>query len=43
VKISFEIERTRSRLLEMQSDDYLHSEHRQIDAAKLQENRYKAL
>ncbi|MEG0489602.1 MAG: cell division protein ZapE, partial [Acinetobacter sp.] len=29
-KLSFEIERTRSRLLEMQSDDYLQSEHRLI-------------
>ncbi|WP_347460313.1 cell division protein ZapE [Acinetobacter thermotolerans] len=29
-KLAFEIERTRSRLLEMQSDEYLHSEHRQI-------------
>lgn len=27
-KLAFEIERTRSRLLEMQSDEYLHSEHR---------------
>ena len=27
-KLSFEIQRTRSRLLEMQSDDYLHDEHR---------------
>ena len=33
-KLAFEIERTRSRLLEMQSDDYLHSEHRQIQVAK---------
>ena len=30
-KLAFEIERTRSRLLEMQSDEYLHSEHRQIE------------
>ncbi|SEM06322.1 MULTISPECIES: cell division protein ZapE [unclassified Acinetobacter] len=30
-KLAFEIERTRSRLLEMQSDDYLQSAHRQID------------
>ncbi len=30
-KMAFEIERTRSRLLEMQSDEYLHSEHRQIE------------
>ena len=30
-KLAFEIERTRSRLLEMQSDDYLHSEHRLIE------------
>lgn len=29
-KLAFEIERTRSRLLEMQSDDYLNSAHRQI-------------
>ncbi|WP_001999044.1 AFG1/ZapE family ATPase, partial [Acinetobacter baumannii] len=33
-KLAFEIERTRSRLLEMQSDEYLHSEHRHIDATK---------
>ncbi|WP_127491607.1 cell division protein ZapE [Acinetobacter calcoaceticus] len=33
-KLAFEIERTRSRLLEMQSDEYLHSEHRHIDEAK---------
>lgn len=33
-KLAFEIERTRSRLLEMQSDDYLHSEHRQIHGAQ---------
>lgn len=32
-KLAFEIERTRSRLLEMQSDEYLHSEHRQIGRA----------
>ena len=32
-KLAFEIERTRSRLLEMQSDEYLHSEHRQIHQA----------
>ncbi|UUS59722.1 MULTISPECIES: cell division protein ZapE [unclassified Acinetobacter] len=31
-KLAFEIERTRSRLLEMQSDDYLHTSHRQINA-----------
>ncbi|MEN3980035.1 cell division protein ZapE [Acinetobacter sp. CWB-B33] len=31
-KLAFEIERTRSRLLEMQSDDYLNSAHRQINA-----------
>ena len=31
-RLAFEIERTRSRLLEMQSDDYLQSAHRQIDA-----------
>lgn len=29
-KLAFEIERTRSRLLEMQSDEYLRQEHRQI-------------
>lgn len=29
-KLAFEIERTRSRLLEMQSDDYLQAEHRQV-------------
>ena len=33
-RLAFEIERTRSRLLEMQSDDYLHSEHRQIQVSK---------
>ncbi|MEO9300327.1 cell division protein ZapE [Acinetobacter pittii] len=33
-KLAFEIERTRSRLLEMQSDEYLHSEHRHIDDTK---------
>jgi len=32
-KLAFEIERTRSRLLEMQSDDYLNSEHRQIQGS----------
>ncbi|WP_180040246.1 cell division protein ZapE [Acinetobacter sp. YH12218] len=31
-KLAFEIERTRSRLLEMQSNDYLHTSHRQINA-----------
>lgn len=31
-KLAFEIERTRSRLLEMQSDEYLHAEHRQIQS-----------
>lgn len=31
-RLAFEIERTRSRLLEMQSDDYLNSSHRQIQA-----------
>ncbi|MCL6248131.1 cell division protein ZapE [Acinetobacter sp. ANC 4945] len=31
-KLAFEIERTRSRLLEMQSDEYLHTSHRQINA-----------
>ena len=30
-KLAFEIERTRSRLLEMQSDEYLQSAHRQIN------------
>ncbi|AWL29131.1 cell division protein ZapE [Acinetobacter defluvii] len=35
-KLAFEIERTRSRLLEMQSDDYLQSEHRQIQGKDLQ-------
>ncbi|WP_455549993.1 AFG1/ZapE family ATPase, partial [Acinetobacter harbinensis] len=29
-KMAFEIERTRSRLLEMQSDEYLNTEHKQI-------------
>ncbi|WOE31872.1 MULTISPECIES: cell division protein ZapE [unclassified Acinetobacter] len=33
-KLAFEIERTRSRLLEMQSDDYLHAAHRQIQATE---------
>ena len=33
-KLAFEIERTRSRLLEMQSDDYLHTSHRQINATE---------
>lgn len=33
-KLAFEIERTRSRLLEMQSDDYLNAEHRQIQATE---------
>ena len=33
-RLAFEIERTRSRLLEMQSDDYLQSAHRQLDAAE---------
>ncbi|WP_166168905.1 cell division protein ZapE [Acinetobacter sp. SA01] len=32
-KLAFEIERTRSRLLEMQSDDYLNSEHKQIQGS----------
>ncbi|MBU3848416.1 MAG: AFG1 family ATPase [Candidatus Acinetobacter avistercoris] len=32
-KLAFEIERTRSRLLEMQSDEYLQSAHLQIEAA----------
>ncbi|MGP4715171.1 cell division protein ZapE [Psychrobacter sp. T6-6] len=32
-KLAFEIERTRSRLLEMQSEDYLRMEHRVEDAA----------
>lgn len=35
-KLAFEIERTRSRLLEMQSDDYLQSEHRQIQGKDLE-------
>lgn len=35
-KMAFEIERTRSRLLEMQSDEYLQAEHRQITQAELQ-------
>ncbi|MEB3766758.1 cell division protein ZapE [Acinetobacter sp. MD2] len=30
-KLAFEIERTRSRLLEMQSDDYLNAAHRQVE------------
>ena len=34
-RLAFEIERTRSRLLEMQSDDYLNSAHRQIDKEEL--------
>ncbi|WP_445117064.1 cell division protein ZapE [Acinetobacter sp. WZC-1] len=33
-RLAFEIERTRSRLLEMQSDDYLQSAHRSSDVAK---------
>ncbi len=33
-KLAFEIERTRSRLLEMQSDEYLQSAHRQIDGTQ---------
>lgn len=36
-KLAFEIERTRSRLLEMQSDDYLNSAHRQIQATATSE------
>jgi cell division protein ZapE len=32
-KLAFEIERTRSRLLEMQSEDYLKMKHRVGDAA----------
>ena len=35
-KLAFEIERTRSRLSEMQSDEYLQSAHRQIQAKELQ-------
>ena len=31
-KLAFEIERTRSRLLEMQSDEYLQAEHRQVES-----------
>ena len=34
-KLAFEIERTRSRLLEMQSDEYLQAAHRQINASEL--------
>ena len=34
-KLAFEIERTRSRLLEMQSDEYLNAEHRQIQAPQI--------
>ncbi len=34
-KLAFEIERTRSRLLEMQSDEYLNAEHRQIHAPQI--------
>jgi cell division protein ZapE len=34
-KLAFEIERTRSRLLEMQSDEYLNAEHRQIQKEEL--------
>ena len=34
-RLAFEIERTRSRLLEMQSDDYLNAEHRQIQKEEL--------
>ncbi|MGF2259003.1 hypothetical protein ACHBZG_19420, partial [Acinetobacter baumannii] len=37
-KLAFEIERTRSRLLEMKSDEYLHSEHRHFDAIKTSES-----
>lgn len=33
-RLAFEIQRTRSRLLEMQSDDYLQSAHRQIDSTE---------
>ncbi len=36
-KLAFEIERTRSRLLEMQSDDYLNAEHRQIQATEAEQ------
>ncbi len=35
-KLAFEIERTRSRLLEMQSDEYLQAEHRMIQGKELQ-------
>lgn len=35
-KLAFEIERTRSRLLEMQSDEYLQAAHRQIKDSELQ-------
>ncbi len=38
-KLAFEIERTRSRLLEMQSDDYLNEAHRQIDKIASSEQR----
>ncbi|AOA57977.1 cell division protein ZapE [Acinetobacter larvae] len=34
-KLAFEIERTRSRLLEMQSDDYIQAEHRQSHNSEL--------
>ena len=36
-KLAFEIERTRSRLLEMQSDDYLNEEHRQIQTTEAEQ------
>jgi cell division protein ZapE len=35
-KLAFEIERTRSRLLEMQSDEYLNSAHRQIQKTEIE-------
>jgi cell division protein ZapE len=37
-KLAFEIERTRSRLLEMQSDDYLNAEHKLIQKTESQAN-----
>ena len=38
-KLAFEIERTRSRLLEMQSEDYLKLEHRlDVDSSELEQS-----
>lgn len=37
-KLAFEIERTRSRLLEMQSEDYLLAEHRLAEASKSEDH-----